>query len=72
VQPLVALAQSVQSNFRGAYVVGNSRLSGVEIYTDVILGQIFEACGFHVDNILILRKRGGRQRLFETAIGIRR
>lgn len=67
-----ALAHMVQPDFRGAYVVGNSRLSGVEIYTDVILGQIFERCSFHVDNILILRKRGGRQRLFETAICVSR
>jgi hypothetical protein len=56
--------------FRGAYVVGNSRLSGVEVHTDALLAKIFEQCGFKVDEILILRKRGGRKKLFETAVCI--
>jgi hypothetical protein len=56
--------------FRGAYVVGNSRLSGVEVHTDALLARIFEQCGFKVDEILILRKRGGRKKLFETAVCI--
>ncbi len=54
--------------FRGAYVVGNSRLSGVEILTEVILAKSFESNGFKVDKILVLRKRGGKKKLFETVI----
>ena len=57
--------------FRGAYVVGNSRLSGVEIFTEVILGQLFEQTGFEVEKIVGFRKRGGKKRLYETAILIR-
>lgn len=58
-------------NFRGAYVVGNSRLSGVEIYTEAILGRLFRQEGFEVEKIISFRKRGGRKRLYETAILIR-
>lgn len=58
--------------FRGAYVVGNSRLSDVEIFTDILLAKIFERNGFIVDNILVLRKRGGRKKLYETAVCVRR
>lgn len=65
VQSLRAVARE---GFRGAYVVGNSRLAGVEIHTDSLLAQIFEQCGFKVDEILVLRKRGGRKKLFEAAV----
>lgn len=51
-----------------AYVVGNSRLSGVEIYTETILARIFEMLGYSIDAILLFRKRGGRKRLYETAV----
>lgn len=67
-----SLKKVVDSNFRGAYVVGNSRLSGVEIFTETILSQLFELEGFKVDKIVSFRKRGGRQRLYETAVCIRR
>ena len=66
-----ALKKVVNENFRGAYVVGNSRLSGVEIFTEVILGKIFEQEGFSVQKIISFRKRGGRQRLYETAVCVR-
>ena len=56
------------TNFRGAYVVGNSRLKGVEILTDVLLAKIFDIEGFNVDQLLVLRKRGGKKELYETAI----
>lgn len=65
------LREIVNCGFRGAYVVGNSRLSGVEIFTEVILGKIFERNGFKVDEIISFRKRGGRARLYETAIIIK-
>lgn len=64
------LATVVGEGFRGAYVVGNSRLSGVDVFTDIILARIFEGRGFRVDKMLLLRKRGGRKRLHETAVCI--
>jgi hypothetical protein len=53
---------------RCAYVVGNSRLSGVEIYTETILARLFQLTGFEVEKIILFRKRGGRKRLYETAV----
>ncbi len=53
---------------RCAYVVGNSRLSDVEIYTETILGRLFQLTGFEVERIILFRKRGGRKRLYETAV----
>ena len=66
-----SLKQNVNEDFKGAYVVGNSRLSDVEIFTEVILGKIFELEGFSVEKIISFRKRGGRQRLYETAVCVR-
>ncbi len=66
-----SLKQNVNKNFKGAYIVGNSRLSDVEIFTEVILGKIFELEGFSVEKIISFRKRGGRQRLYETAVCVR-
>lgn len=65
------LRDCVSDGFRGAYVVGNSRLKGVEIFTEVILSGLFELNGFRVEKILVFRKRGGRKRLYETAVVIR-
>lgn len=65
---IAQLRKIVSPGFRGAYVVGNSRLSGVEIRTDILLSRIFEIRGFNVDNILVLRRRGGKKRLYETAV----
>ena len=65
------LRRWVSGGFRGAYVVGNSRLKGVEIFTEVILARLFEMNGFNVEKILVFRKRGGRKRLYETAVVIR-
>jgi hypothetical protein len=59
------------TEFRGAYIVGNSRLSGVEIFTESILGKLFNHEGFEVEKIVSFRKRGGRKRLYETAVYIR-
>jgi hypothetical protein len=62
------LSKIANPGFLGAYVVGNSRLSGVDIYTDVLLGKIFEIYGFNVRKIILLRKRGGKRKLYETAL----
>ncbi len=68
---LQELRKVVDKGFRGAYVVGNSRLSGVEIYTEGILAKLFESNGFVVDEIVVFRRRGGRQRLYECAVCVR-
>ncbi len=39
------LRQLVRSGFRGAYVVGTSRLSGIEIFTEVILASSLKQTG---------------------------
>ncbi|MDB2604301.1 site-specific DNA-methyltransferase [Gammaproteobacteria bacterium] len=65
------LRKYISKDFRGAYVVGNSRLSGIEIYTEVILGKLFEHAGFSVEKIVTFRKRLGRKKLYETAILIK-
>lgn len=59
------------TRFRGAYIVGNSRLSGVEIFTESILGKLFNHEGFEVEKIVSFRKRGGRKRLYETAVCVK-
>ena len=65
---LTCLRPMLASGARCAYVVGNSRLSGVEIYTETILARLFELVGFEVERIVLFRKRGGRKRLYETAV----
>ncbi len=66
-----ALKQTTSSSFQGAYVVGNSRLSDIEIFTEVILGKLFKHEGFKVERLISFRKRGGKKRLYETAVCIR-
>ena len=70
-QHIRSLREICGKNFRGAYVVGNSRLSGVEIYTETILSKIFNLHGFDVDEIIVFRKRGGRKKLYESAVCVR-
>lgn len=66
-----SLKKCTTGKFRGAYVVGNSRLSGIEIFTEVILGNLFEHEQLKVEKIISFRKRGGRQRLYETAVCVK-
>jgi hypothetical protein len=66
------LRKRITSKFRGAYVVGNSRLKGVEILTEVVLAKMFEYQGFTVDKLLVFRKRGGKKKLYETAVCVSR
>ncbi|ACK73145.1 conserved hypothetical protein [Gloeothece citriformis PCC 7424] len=66
-----SLKAVVSSKFQGVYVVGNSRLANVEIFTEVILSQLFQHEGFEVEKIMSFRKRGGKKRLYETAIWIK-
>ncbi len=66
-----SLKEVKATRFRGVYIVGNSRLSGVEIFTESILGKLFRHEGFEVERIVSFRKRGGKKRLYETAIVVR-
>lgn len=66
-----SLKKITENNFKGAYVVGNSRLAGEEIFTETILASLFRHEGFEVEKIVSFRKRGGKKRLYETAICIR-
>jgi len=68
---IIALKEVIKPEFRGVYIVGNSRLSGVDIFTESILGHIFEQEGFRIEQIVCFRKRGGKKNLYETALFIR-
>lgn len=70
-QHIRSLKKICGKNFRGADVVGNSRLSDVEIYTETILSKIFSLNGFDVDEIIVFRKRGGRKKLYESAVSVK-
>ncbi|REJ79519.1 MAG: hypothetical protein DWQ47_16560 [Acidobacteria bacterium] len=62
------LKKTAAKGFKGVYVVGNSRLSGVEIVTEVILSKLFVLEGFNLDKIVVFRKRGGKKKLYETGV----
>jgi len=51
-----------------AYVVGNSRIKGVEVPTDIILGEFLEKFGFDVDKIVRIRSRLGKKDLYEAIV----
>lgn len=68
---IISIKKVKSEKFRGVYIVGNSRLSKVEIFTESILGKIFRHESFDVEKIVSFRKRGGKKRLYETAIFIK-
>lgn len=70
-QHIQSLKSVKSTHFQGVYVVGNSRLSEVEIFTEAILAQLFIQAGFQVKKIICFRKRGGKKHLYETAIWIK-
>lgn len=57
-----------QKDLRCAYVVGNSRIKGRYIETDVILGDIFEGLGYKLNSIHRFRKRNSGKDLFESIV----
>lgn len=59
---------------RCAYVVGCSRLKGVYVETDVLLGKVFEGLGigFKVDRIERIRKRHSGEDLHESIVYVSR
>ena len=68
---MTALKGVARKNFRGAYVVGNSKLKKVEIHTELYLAKMFERLKFQVDEVMFFRKRGGKKKLYESAVCIR-
>jgi hypothetical protein len=65
---LEELARTAKKGCRCAYVVGNSRIKGVDVPTDLILADLFESTGFKVSKIVRTRKRIGRKRLYEAVV----
>ncbi len=59
-------------NLRCAYVVGNSRIKGTYIETDVLLGQIFSGLGYNVKSIDRIRKRNSGKDLHESIVYVRK
>lgn len=63
-----AMERLPQQNLRCAYVVGNSRVKGVYIETDVLLGKIFSGLGYEIDSIERIRKRNSGKDLHESIV----
>ena len=61
-----------QKDLRCAYVVGNSRIKGRYIETDVYLAQIFEGLGYEISEIHRFRKRNSGKDLFESIVYARK
>lgn len=57
-----------QNDLRCAYVVGNSRIKGVYIETDVLLGNIFQGFGYDLQSIDRIRKRHSGKDLHESIV----
>lgn len=57
---------------RLAYVVGCSRVSGVYVETDVLLGRILEGMGYRLDEVERFRKRHSDKDLHESTVFARR
>lgn len=58
----------LNDNSTCCYVVGNSRIKNVDVYTDILLADMFESLDFHVDEIIRVRKRIGRKKLYEAIV----
>jgi hypothetical protein len=69
---IMRLKTVARRGFRGAYVVGNSRLKNVDIPTELYLAKIFEKAKFKLDEIMFFRRRGGKKKLYECAVCVRR
>ena len=67
---IVVMEKILAPSVKCAYVIGNSRLKGVYVEADVILGKIFEGLnlGFKTDRIERIRKRHSDHDLHESII----
>jgi len=63
-----AMENIPQHNLRCAYVVGNSRIKGRYVATDLILAEIFEGSGYKINSIDRFRKRHSGKDLFESTV----
>lgn len=63
-----AMDKLPNKNLRCAYVVGNSRVKGVYVETDVLLGHIFNGLGYNLSAIDRIRKRHSGKDLHESIV----
>ena len=63
-----AMEKLPQNNLRCAYVVGNSRVKGVYVETDVILAKIFSELGYRIESVERIRKRHSGKDLHESIV----
>ena len=63
-----AMEKLPQSNLRCAYVVGNSRVKGVYVETDIILAKIFTELGYRIESVERIRKRHSGKDLHESIV----
>jgi len=62
------LSKVAENNSRCAYVIGNSKIKGVEIQSDIILANLLESVGFSIHSIVRIRTRLGKKGLYEAII----
>jgi hypothetical protein len=69
-QQILALSPHLSPDARLAYVVGCSRLKGVYVETDVLLGQLFEelGIGLQLTRVERIRKRNSGKDLHESIV----
>ena len=62
------LSKVANDSARCAYVIGNSKIKGVEIPSDVVLAKLLECVGFNMDKIVRIRNRLGKRGLYEAIV----
>jgi hypothetical protein len=69
-QQILALSPHLAPNARFAYVVGCSRLKGIYVETDILLGQLFEelGIGLGLKKVERIRKRNSGKDLHESIV----
>ncbi len=66
---LDSVGQVLKRGSRLAYIVGNSRIKGVEVRTEsVLLDVLASKDWFEPEALIVFRKRIGRRALYETAV----
>jgi hypothetical protein len=67
-EQISAMEKLPQIDLRCAYVIGNSRVKGVYIESDVLLGKIFSSLGYKLTSIERIRKRNSGKDLHESIV----
>lgn len=67
-QQIKAMEKLPQKRLRCAYVVGNSRVKGIYVETDVLLAKIFMHLGYSINTIERIRKRNSGKDLHESIV----